>query len=142
MRSVLLSLAVLATTGVAAQPTPADADFADRAAILATIEAFYIGDHTGSEAHRRASMDPRGAYRYVDREGVYRESRFELVEGGADTSYVEELLSVEIYETVALARVRLESERRDEAEYKLMTLHKTAAGWRITTIAWGWGVTP
>ena len=86
-------------------------------------------------------MHPDGAYRYVDRDGQYQEHRFELVGGGADTSYVEELLGVEIYEDVALARLRLDSQRRDEAEYKLMTLHRVDGRWLITSIAWGWGVT-
>lgn len=113
----------------------------DREAIRATIEAFYIGDHTGSVEHKRASMHPQGAYRYVDDEGAYRESRFRLEESRGDTSYQEELLSIEIYEAVALARLRLESQRREEAEYKLMTLHKTTDGWLITGISWGWGVT-
>ena len=86
-------------------------------------------------------MHPKGAYRYVDKSGDYQESQFRLVEGGADTTYVEELLSIEIYETVALARLRLESERRREAEYKLITLHKTGRDWLITGISWGWGIT-
>ncbi len=135
----LFAALLLCAAPTLAQPT--DSLFSDRAAILQTIDAFYIGDHTGSEAHRRASMHPDGAYRYVDREGVYKESRFRLEGGGADTLYVEELLSVEIYEHVALARLRLVNQRRDVPEYKLMTLHKTSEGWRITTIAWGWGVT-
>lgn len=137
MLALLLALATVSPSMAA----DSDTTFTDRAAIVATIEAFYIGDHTGSEAHRRASMHPDGAYRYVDRDGQYREHRFELVEGGADTSYTEELLSIEIYEHVALARLRLDSQRREEAEYKLMTLHRTSEGWRITSIAWGWGVT-
>lgn len=115
--------------------------FPDREAIIETIKNFYIGDHTGSIEHKVASMHPQGAYRYIDREGAYQESPFRLVEGGADTLYTEELLSIEIYENVALARLRLENQRREEPEYKLMTLHKTSEGWRITTIAWGWGVT-
>ena len=138
---LLLSVAPCALAQTARPAAPADeADFADRAAILQTIEAFYIGDHTGSREHRVASMHPEGAYRYVDRDGEYRESRFRLVEGGADTLYVEELLSVEIYENVALARLRLVNQRREEPEYKLMTLHKTRERWLITSIVWGWGV--
>ena len=113
----------------------------DREAILKAIENFYIGDHTGSLEHKQLSMHPEGAYRYVNRDGEYRESQFELVEGGGDTLYVEELLSIEIYETVALARLRLVNQRREEAEYKLMTLHKTTEGWLITGISWGWGIT-
>ena len=138
--AALVALVVLAGSSLSARST--DPDFSDRAAVLESIEAFYIGDHTGSRAHRVASMHPDGAYRYVDRDGVYREHRFELVEGGADTLYTEELLGIDIYENVALARLRLENQRRDEAEYKLMTLHKAEGRWLITTIAWGWGVTP
>jgi hypothetical protein len=55
--------------------------------------------------------------------------------------YKEELLSIEIYETVALARLRLASKRRPEAEYKLMTVHKASGVWLITGISWGWGIT-
>lgn len=113
----------------------------DREAVMETIENFYIGDHTGSLEHKVKSMHPEGAYRYVDRNGDYQESQFRLVESQGDTIYVEELLSIEIYETVALARLRLENQRREEAEYKLMTLHKTEEGWLITGISWGWGVT-
>ena len=151
-----LAVLVVALVGftLAAPPTPASASsvalgsadpdtlFHDRAAVLAAVEAFYVGDHTGSRAHRAASMHPRGAYRYVNSDGEYREHPFEIVEGGADTLYTEELLGVEIYEDVALARLRLENQRREEAEYKLMTLHKTEGRWLITSIVWGWGVTP
>lgn len=140
MRLLLLSLVLpLIAVGTASTP-PAEAPSPDRDAVLETIAAFYIGDHTGSLEHKRASMHPQGAYRYVNADGEYRESTFRLVEGGADTLYTEELLSVEIYEHVALARLRLENQRREEAEYKLMTLHKTEDRWRITGISWGWGV--
>ncbi len=118
-----------------------DAPSPDREAVLKTIENFYIGDHTGSLEYKAKSMHPEGAYRYVDREGNYQESQFQLIESRGDTLYVEELLSIDIYENVALARLRLENQRREEAEYKLMTLHKTNEGWLITSIAWGWGVT-
>ena len=113
----------------------------DRQAILKTIENFYIGDHTGSLEHKKLSMHPEGAYRFVNRAGEYGESQFQLIESKGDTLYQEELLSIEIYENVALARLRLENQRREEAEYKLMTLHKTNEGWLITSIAWGWGIT-
>lgn len=113
----------------------------DREAILETIENFYIGDHTGSLEHKEKSLHPDGAYRYVDKSGVYQESQFRLEESRGDTMYTEELLSIDVYENVALARLRLENQRREEAEYKLMTLHKTSDGWLITSIAWGWGVT-
>ena len=118
-----------------ASPSP------DREAVMETIKNFYIGDHTGSLEHKVKSMHPEGAYRYVDRNGDYQESQFRLEESQGDTIYVEELLSIDIYETVALARLRLENQRREEAEYKLMTLHKTTEGWLITGISWGWGVT-
>ena len=114
---------------------------ADRAQILEVIKNFYIGDHTGSMEHRQLSMHKYGAYRYVDKNGDYQESRFQIAEGNGDMAYTEELLSVEIYENVALARLRLENERREEAEYKLMTLHKSNQGWLITGISWGWGIT-
>ena len=113
----------------------------DREAILEAIENFYIGDHKGSLEYKKQSMHPEGAYRYVDRNGDYQESQFQLIETQGDTIYVEELLSIEIYENVALARLRLENQLREEAEYKLMTLHKTSEGWLITGISWGWGVT-
>lgn len=138
MRFVLLALA-LTLSAFAGASRLAESD--DRQAVLRTIEAFYIGDHTGSLEHKRASMHPQGAYRYVDRDGEYRESQFRFEEGGGDTLYVEELLSVEIYEHVALARLRLDNQTRDVPEYKLMTLHKADDRWLITTIAWGWGIT-
>ena len=122
-------------------PGADEASSPDREAIMKTIENFYIGDHTGSLEYKQQSMHPEGAYRYVDKEGAYQESQFRLIESRGDTMYVEELLSIEIYENVALARLRLENQRREEAEYKLMTLHKTSEGWLITSIAWGWGVT-
>lgn len=140
-RTTTLLLSTILVIAHLAWPADNDAASPDRDAILKTIEAFYVGDHTGSLEHKVASMHPEGAYRYVDRDGAYQESQFRLEESRGDTIYVEELLSVEIFETVALARLRLENQRREEAEYKLMTLHKTTAGWLITGISWGWGVT-
>ena len=134
---LLAATALLTTLAWDATPAPSP----DRDAVMKTIENFYIGDHTGSLEHKKLSMHPDGAYRYVDREGAYQESQFRFEEGGGDMKYVEELLSIEIYENVALARLRLVNQCCEEAEYKLMTLHKTTEGWRITTIAWGWGVT-
>lgn len=146
--AALLAVSILAGTmrppGARAISYPVRAEttaFADRQAILATIETFYVGDHTGRLDQKRASMHPRGAYRYVDPDGTYQESPFQFIESQGDTLYTEELLSVDIHENVALARLRLENQRRDEAEYKLMTLHKTSDGWLITSIVWGWGVT-
>lgn len=139
-RYVLLACSVLLGVSHLTQRHQENAPSPDREAILKTIEHFYIGDHTGSLEHKKLSLHPEGAYRYVDKAGAYQESQFQLVESRGDTMYTEELLSIEIYETVALARLRLENQRREEAEYKLMTLHKTQEGWLITGISWGWGV--
>ena len=139
--TAIIFVALFGLTVTLFSQTPKDKASSDRDAVKQTIENFYIGDHTGSLEHKKASMHPEGAYRYVDKSGVYKESQFRLEESKGDTMYVEELLSVEIYENVALARLRLENQRREEAEYKLMTLHKTAEGWLITGISWGWGVT-
>jgi len=137
--ALLLASMLLAAHHTSAAPpaTPSP----DRDAIIQTITDFYIGDHTGSVEHKRRSMHPQGAFRFVDRAGDYQETRFQLVQTPGDTMYTEELLSIEIYQTVALARLRLASRRRPEAEYKLMTLHKTKGAWLITGISWGWGVT-
>lgn len=140
-RYALLVCSVLIGVSQIVLPHSEDAPSPDRDAILKTIEHFYIGDHTGSLEHKQKSLHPEGAYRYVDEAGQYQESQFRLVESKGDTLYKEELLSIEIYETVALARLRLDNVRREEAEYKLMTLHKTEAGWLITGISWGWGIT-
>ena len=115
-------------------------DFSDREAILKTIENFYIGDHTGSIKHKKMSMHPMGAYRYVNKNGEYAESTFRLDSDNADPNYKEELLSIEIYDKVALARLRLDQFRREEPEYKLMTLHKANGQWLITSITWGFGI--
>ncbi len=137
--SLLVASVLLALHDVLPASTPAASP--DRDAIRQTISDFYIGDHTGSVEHKRKSMHPRGAFRFVDKAGDYQESPFQLVATRGDTLYTEELLSIEIYETVALARLRLASKRRPEAEYKLMTLHKVQGAWLITGISWGWGVT-
>lgn len=94
---IALALAVLALSRPAvAQTAPSDTAFADRAAILRTIEAVYLGDHAGSADHKRASCPPEGAFRYVGRDGAHCESRFRLAGSQGDTLYTEELLSVEI----------------------------------------------
>ncbi len=116
-------------------------DLSDRIAILKTIENFYIGDHTGSIKHKKLSMHEKGAYRYVNREGEYAESVFRLDSDNADPNYKEELLSIEIYDKLALARLRLDQFKMKEPEYKLMTLHKFGDDWKITSITWGFGVT-
>ena len=116
-------------------------DFSDRKAIIETIENFYIGDHTGSIEHKKRSMHEKGAYRYVNRDGDYSESVFRLDSDSADPNYKEELLSIEIYDKLALARLRLEQFRTEKPEYKLMVLHKAGGGWKITSINWGFGIT-
>jgi len=125
-----------ATTAIELAP-----DFSDRQAILKTIENFYIGDHTGSIEHKKLSMHEKGAYRYVNKNGEYAESIFRLDSDNADPNYKEELLSIEIYDKVALARLRLDQFRTELPEYKLMTLHKIGDDWKITSITWGFGIT-
>jgi len=116
-------------------------DFPNRQAILKTIENFYIGDHTGSIKHKKLSMHEKGAYRYVNGNGDYSESIFRLDSGNADPNYKEELLSIEIYDKLALARLRLDQFKMEVPEYKLMTLHKIGDEWKITSITWGFGIT-
>lgn len=118
-----------------------ETDFSDRKAILKTIENFYIGDHTGSIAHKKLSMHENGAYRYVNKAGEYKESRFRLDSDNADPNYKEELLSIEIYDKVALAKLRLDQFEMEQPEYKLMILHKVNGKWKITSINWGFGIT-
>ena len=121
--------------------TTIETDLSDRQAILKTLENFYIGDHTGSIKHKKLSMHEKGAYRYVNREGVYSESVFKLDSDDADPNYKEELLSIEIYHHIALARLRLEQFNYEKPEYKLMLLHKVGGEWKITSITWGFGIT-
>lgn len=118
-----------------------DRDFSDRQAVLTATENFFIGDHTGSIEHKKLSMDPKGAYRSINRDGEYRENTFDLDSDDLDTSYEEELLSVDIYGTVALVTLRLADNNGGE-HYKVLTLHKTKNGWKITSIVWGFEVTP
>ncbi len=115
-------------------------DFTDRQEIIEIIENFYIGDHTGSIKHKKLSMHEKGAYRYVNKDGKYAESVFQLDSDSADPNYKEELLSIEIYDKLALARLRLDQFRTKLPEYKLMTLHKADGGWKITSITWGFGI--
>ncbi len=138
---------VLFTPSLSAQETEESSDestlqtdFSDRQAILKTIENFYIGDHTGSIRHKKLSMHEKGAYRYVNKNGEYSESAFQLDSDNADPNYKEELLSIEIYDKVALARLRLDQFRTELPEYKLMTLHKVSGEWKITSITWGFGI--
>ena len=116
-------------------------DFSDRKAILKTLENFYIGDHTGSVEHMKLSMHEKGAYRYINRDGEYVESVFNLDSGHADTNYKEELLSIEIYSRLAIAKLRLKQFSREEPEFMVMTLHKANGQWKITGISWGFGIT-
>ncbi len=115
--------------------------FSDRNAIIETIENFYIGDHTGSIKHKKLSMHKNGAYRYVNRKGEYSESKFNLDSDSADPNYKEELLSVEIFDKLAFAKLRLEQFKMKKPEYKLMILHKSNDSWKITSITWGFGIT-
>lgn len=116
-------------------------DFSDRQAVLTTLGNFYIGDHTGSIKHKKLSMHEKGAYRYINRDGVFVESIFNLDSDDADPNYKEELLSVEIYDKLAIARLRLDVFNRDNPEYKVMTLHKANGLWKITSISWGFSIT-
>ena len=115
-------------------------DFSDRQAIIRTVENFFIGDHTGSIKHKKLSMHEKGAYRYVSKDGEYGEYVFDLESDDLDTSYKEELLSIEIYGKLALARLRL-AENDGGHHYKLLTLHEFGDEWKITTITWGFGIT-
>lgn len=115
-------------------------DFSDRKAIIQTTEFFFIGDHTGSIKHKKLSMHEKGAYRSVNKNGEYSESQFDLNSDDADTSYKEELLSIEIYGKLALVRLRL-ADLRGGHHYKLLTMHKAGGEWKITTITWGLGIT-
>ncbi len=124
-----------------AQESNEKLDFSDREAIIKTTENFFIGDHTGSIKHKKLSMHEKGAYRYVSREGEYSEYVFDLESDDSDMSYKEELLSIEIYGSVALVRLRL-AENSGGAHYKMFTMHKVNDAWKITTITWGTGIKP
>jgi len=146
---IILSLLILLlfSAPISGQTANGNADnsvsqisFSDRMAIIKTIENFYIGDHTGSIEHKKSSMHEKGAYRYINREGEYSEYIFELDSDDADPSYKEELLSIEIYSQVALARLRQESLEDDSVHYKLILLHKAKGEWKITSINWGFEI--
>ncbi|PKV53132.1 putative lumazine-binding protein [Aquimarina sp. MAR_2010_214] len=143
-----LFILILFTSSLSAQKTEknskesaSETDLSDRQAIIKTIKNFYIGDHTGSIKHKKLSMHEKGAYRYVNKDGEYSESIFRLDSDNADPNYKEELLSIEIYDKLALARLRLDQFRTKLPEYKLMTLHKADGKWKITSITWGFGIT-
>ena len=144
--SIILSILFVSFTSAQENNEPSsnnvvEHDFSDRQAILKTIENFYIGDHTGSIEHKKLSMHEKGAYRYVNRNGEYAESVFKPESNDSDQNYKEELLSVEIYDKLALARLRLDQFNYELPEYKLMTLHKIKGEWKITSITWGFGIT-
>lgn len=143
-KTLTLFLSLLILVSVSAQKKEESnikTDFNDRKAIIKTIENFYIGDHTGSIEHKKLSMHEKGAYRYVNRKGEYAESVFRLNSNNSDKNYKEELLSIEIYDKVALARLRLNQFKTKLPEYKLMILHKANGKWKITSINWGFGIT-
>ncbi|AIY12598.1 hypothetical protein [Cellulophaga baltica] len=117
-----------------------ETDFTDCQAIITIIKNFYIGDHTGSIKHKKLSMHENGAYRYVNKEGKYKESEFRLDSDNADPNYKEELLSIEIYDKISFARLRLDQFHTKIPEYKLMILHKVDNQWKITSIYWGYGI--
>ncbi|WP_347925274.1 hypothetical protein [Pontimicrobium sp. SW4] len=137
----LISIAAFAQkTDISSEKQIIETDFSDRQAIIATIKNFYIGDHTGSIKHKKLSMHEKGAYRYVNKEGEYVESKFQLDSSNADLNYKEELLSIEIYDKIAFARLRLDQFHSKIPEYKLMILHKVNDEWKITSINWGYGI--
>lgn len=142
--ALLLSLVSITAfaqeTEINSEEQVVETDFSDRKAIISTIKDFYIGDHTGSIKHKKLSMHKNGAYRYVNKDGKYAESVFRLDSDDADPNYKEELLNIEIYDKVALARLRLNQFRSKLPEYKLMTLHKIEGEWKITSITWGFGI--
>jgi hypothetical protein len=144
MKNIIkLSLSILVFTLFTSFSYSQKTDFSDRQAIIESIENFFIGDHTGSVEHKKLSMHKKGAYRYINRDGSYDEFIFDLNSAEADTTYEEEILSVEIYGRLALVRTRLELVRapletdNGKVHYKLFTLHKIDGKWKITTITWG-----
>ena len=145
---LILFVITLFSTFLAAQNTEQkisepiiERDFSDRQAILTTIDNFYIGDHTGSIKHKKLSMHEKGAYRYINRAGKYAESIFRVDSDDSDPNYKEELLGVDIYDKMAIARLRLDQFNSDQPEYKVMILHKADGEWKITSITWGFGIT-
>jgi len=135
--SLYLLILTLLTSSLSAQ---IETDFSDRQAIITATENFFIGDHTGSIKHKKLSMHEKGAYRWVNGDGEYAESIFNLDSDDSDTSYKEELLSIEIYDKLALVRLRL-ADNTGGQHYKLLTLHKAGTQWKITSITWGSGIT-
>lgn len=132
----LVVLVLFSATTTFSQKT----DFADRQAIITATENFFIGDHTGSIKHKKLSMHEQGAYRYVNKDGEYSEFAFDLDSDDSDNSYKEEILSIDIYETMALVKLRL-AELSGGQHYKVLILHKVSGEWKITTIVWGSEIT-
>jgi len=132
MKYLLILISFLACT---------DSAFADeRSDIITTIDNFYIGDKTGSKAHKVKSLHPKGAYRYVNKKGEFAQSNFVFKQGGADTSYNHELLSIDIFGQIASAKLRLENKESGKVEYKIMLINKVKSQWLITTISWGFEI--
>ncbi len=132
-QSVML---ILLSTSIYSQ----EPDFSDRQAIIKTTENFFIGDHTGSVKHKKLSMHEKGAYKYVNRDGEYSEFAFDLDSDDSDTSYTEEILSIDIYGKLGLVKLRL-AENTGGQHYKVLIMHKGKDGWKITTIVWGLEIT-
>ena len=133
---LILLFLVLLSSSLFSQET----EFADRKAIITATENFFIGDHTGSIKHKKLSMHEKGAYRYVNKDGEYSKFDFDLDSDDSDNSYKEEILSVEIFETLALVKLRL-AELSGGQHYKVLILHKVKDEWKITTIVWGSEIT-
>lgn len=143
---LIVSASVFLVSMAMAQATSASTidnskiDFEDRRAVLTALESFYIGDKTGSIDHKKKSMAKKGAYRYINRDGEYAEYVFDLSSAEADKTFREELLSVEIFDKLALAKLRHVHDGVEVPGYKVMLLHKIKGQWKITSIAWGSGI--
>ena len=85
-------------------------------------------------------MHENGAYRYVNRDGEYIDSIFRIDSDYSDTSYKEEILSIEVFGTLAMVKLRL-AELSGGQHYKLLILHKANDEWKISTIVWGSEIT-
>lgn len=139
--SVLLFIPSLSAQKVAVSTIDnSKIDFEDRRAVLTALENFYIGDKIGCVKHKKLSMAEKGAYRYINRDGEYAEYQFDLGTAQADTTFTEELQTVEIFDKIAVAKLRHIHEGVETPSYKVMLLHKIKGKWRITSIAWGNGI--
>lgn len=115
-------------------------DFFDCQVVFEMIENFYIGDYIGSVEYKKFLMYFEGVYCYVDEFGKYCESQFCVDLDDFDDQYMEELLSVDIYENVVLVWLWFKQNFCDVVEYKLMILYKVEEKWFIISIFWGFGV--